>query len=64
MMRQCRQSIECQEEEILHEYGSGRKTSGGEGGGFLDARPGQIDVKQQQQNAETDNRALEISICS
>ena len=57
-MRKGCDRIECQEKEVLNDDGSAGNKSGGEGGISLETSPGQVDVKQQQQNSKPNDRSL------
>ena len=40
MMRESREGIQSQEEEVLHDNRGAEEEAAGHGGGFLDSRPG------------------------
>ena len=60
--RKCAQQAEDEEEEVLEKQrvrAEGRDAGGtGAGRGFLDARPGQVDIEEEEQDTDADYGAL------
>lgn len=55
MVRKGGRRIETQEEEILNDDGGAGDKGSGQRGRLFEACPGQIDVEEEKEDAETDN---------
>lgn len=58
MVRERRDGIETQEKEVLKDNRRMEEEAGVHGWRLLDARPGEIDVKKEKEDTQTDNGAL------
>lgn len=64
-MRESCGGVQAQKEQVLDDDGSARKEGRGKRWVLLDTRPGQVNIEQKQQNAETNDGSLEaISLAS
>lgn len=59
MVRECSGSVEREEEEVLDDNGGARDECRRKGGVFLETSPGEIDVEEEEQNSEANDRSLE-----
>lgn len=55
---QCREGVQAQEKQVLDDDGGAQEKGGTERWGFFETRPGQVDVKQQEENPQAKNGTL------
>lgn len=58
MVRERRDGIEAQKKEVLKDNRRMGEEAGVHGWGFLDARPSEIDIEEEEEDTQTDNGAL------